>query len=80
LFRIKVSAKGQVVIPKIIRKTYQLNEGTEILFVPLKEGILIKPGEKAPGVRGLLTKLKVDLLECEAILAEAKRSMMIVVE
>jgi len=80
LFRVRVSAKGQVVIPKTIRKAYHLNEGTEILFVPVEEGVLIKPVEKALGLRGLLAELEVDPLECEAILAEAKRSLMKVVE
>jgi len=80
LFRVKVSAKGQVVIPKTIRKAYHLNEGTEILFVPVEEGVLIKPVEKVLRLRGLLAELEVDPLECEAILAEAKRSLMKVVE
>jgi len=80
LFRVRVSAKGQVVIPKTIRKAYHLNEGTEILFVPVEEGVLIKPVEKALGLRGLLAELEVDPLECEAILAEAKRGLMKVVE
>ncbi|KPV65529.1 MAG: SpoVT / AbrB like domain protein [Candidatus Bathyarchaeota archaeon BA1] len=80
MFRVKVSAKGRVVIPKTIRKSYHLNEGTEILFVPVEEGVLIKLVEKALGLRGLLTELKVDPLECEAILAEAKRSLTKVVE
>lgn len=80
LFRVKVSAKGQVVIPKTIRRAYHLNEGTEILFIPVEEGVLIKPVEKVLGLRGLLAELKVDPLECEAILAEAKRSLMKVVE
>ncbi len=80
LFRVKVSAKGQVVIPKTIRGAYHLNEGTEILFVPVKEGVLIKPVEKTLRLRGLLAELKVDPLECEAILAEAKRSLTKVVE
>jgi len=80
LFRVKISAKGQVVIPKTIRKAYHLNEGTEILFVPVEEGVLIKPVEKTLGLRGLLAELEVDPLECEAILAETKRSLTKVVE
>ena len=80
LFRVKVSAKGQVVIPKPLRKAYGLKEGTQILFVPLKEGVLIKLVEKTFGLRGLLAELNVDPLECEAILDEAKRSLTKVVE
>jgi len=80
LFRVKVSAKGQVVIPKPIREAYHLREGTQILFVPVEEGVLIKHVERTPKLRGLLAKLDIDPLECEAILAEAKRSLMKVVE
>jgi len=80
LFRVKVSAKGQVVIPKPIREAYHLREGTQILFVPVEEGVLIKPVERAPRLRGLLAELNVDPLECETILAEAEKSLMKVVE
>ncbi len=80
LFRVKVSAKGQVVIPKAIREAYHINEGSELLFIPIEDGVLIKPIEKVARLRGLLVGLNVDLAECEAILAEAKRSLVKVIE
>lgn len=78
LFKVKVSSKGQVVIPKHLRKALDLNEGDELLLVPTGEGILMKqpPKDKeAKGLRGLLKELDVDIAECEAILGEAKRSL-----
>ena len=76
LFKVKVSSKGQVVIPKHIREALKLNEGDELLLVPTKEGILMKHPPNGPGMlRGLLKGLDVDIAECEAILNEAKRSL-----
>ena len=75
LFKIKVSFKGQVVIPKPLREAYNINEADEILMVPLEEGILIKPVRKTLKLRGFLKKFNVDMAECEAILAKAKKSL-----
>ena len=76
LFRVKVSSKGQVVIPKPIREAYGIGKDDEILMIPVKEGILIKPLKKTTlRLRGLLKELDVDIAECEAILAEAKRKL-----
>ncbi|RLE81535.1 MAG: AbrB/MazE/SpoVT family DNA-binding domain-containing protein [Thermoprotei archaeon] len=75
LFKVKVSSKGQIVIPKPIREAYGFKEGEEILLIPLKEGVLLKRPKKAKGLRGLLKELDVDVSECEKILAEAKQSL-----
>lgn len=76
LFKVKVSSKGQVVIPKRLREALDINEGDELLLVPTKEGILMKrPSKEVKGLRGLLKELDVDIAECETILGEAKRSL-----
>lgn len=76
LFRVKVSSKGQVVIPKHVRKTLDVNEGDELILIPTNEGIIMKPHtEKTGGLRGLLKGLEIDIDECEAILSEAKKSL-----
>ncbi len=75
LFKVKVSSKGQVVIPKPIREAYGIKEGDEILIVPLEEGVLMKKAKKALELRGLLKRLNVDVAECEAILLKAKKSL-----
>ena len=75
-FRVKVSSKGQVVIPRPLRDAYGIREGSEILMIPTREGILVKAlPVKGDSLRGLLADLDVDIEECEAILAEARKTL-----
>jgi len=81
LFKVRLSSRGQVVLPKHIRKALNLNKGDELLLIPTEEGVLMKiPSRGAEGLRGLLKGLDVDIAECEAILGEAKRSLARVIE
>ena len=76
LFKVKMSTKGQLVIPKSIRDAYGLKEGDSVLLIPREEGLLIKRYEiKGEGLRGLLKDIEVDIEECEMILEEAKKSV-----
>ena len=45
--RVKVGPKGQIVIPKIFREAYGIEEGGEVVIVPLEDGLIIKR-RKAP--------------------------------
>jgi len=75
LFKVKMSTKGQLVIPKNIRDAYGLKEGDSVLLIPHKEGLLIKKYEvKGEGLRGLLKDLDVNIEECEMILEKAKKT------
>ena len=40
--KIKVGPKGQIIIPKILRKAYNINEGGFVIVEPQEDGILIK--------------------------------------
>jgi len=81
LFKVRVSSKGQVVLPKHIREALNLNKGDELLLIPTEEGILMKlPSKGAEGLRGFLKGLDVNIAECEVILSEAKRSLARVIE
>ena len=76
LFKVRVSSKGQVVIPKHIREALSLNQGDELALIPTKGGILMRhPSKEVSGLRGLLRGLDVDIEECEAILSEARRRL-----
>lgn len=47
----KVGPKGQVVIPKTFRKSMKIKSGSQVVFEPTEEGILIqKPTEKTEKV------------------------------
>ncbi len=82
LFKVRLSTKGQLVIPKHIREALNLKEGDELLLVPTEGGILMKTlsKEEEGKLRGLLKGLGVDAGECEAILKQARRSLAKVIE
>lgn len=76
LFKAKMSVKGQLVIPKNFRHAYGFREGDDVILVPRREGLLIRPvGPERAVLRGLLKGLDVDVEECEKILEEARRSL-----
>ena len=72
---VKLSSKGQVVIPKAYRESLHAKEGDELLLIRTGEGLLIQRPRQRLRLRGLLKGLSVDAKECEAILGEAKRSL-----
>jgi AbrB family looped-hinge helix DNA binding protein len=53
--RVKVSKKGQILIPKIFRDKYGIEEGSPVMMEPTANGLLIK-GRAQPAEA--LTKLK----------------------
>ncbi len=72
----KVSAKGRVVIPAVLRKRYRLKPGTVVEFREESEKILIVPRDSDP-VEGLSGKLAGRVSLTKALLehraAELKR-------
>jgi len=76
LFKVKLSTKGQLAIPKNVREAYGLKEGDSVLLIPREEGLLIKRYEvKGGGLRGLLKDVEVDIEGCERILEAAKETI-----
>ena len=51
----KLSTKGQIIIPKVIRKHYQWEAGQELLVQGTKDGVLLKP--KKPFVENTLSEV-----------------------
>lgn len=45
--KLKVGEKGQILIPKLLRKKYGVKEGEAVLIEPTSEGILVK-GRPSP--------------------------------
>lgn len=46
--KVKVSTKGQVVIPKAFRDRFGIKEGKEVVVEAVEEGVLIMRKEKNP--------------------------------
>lgn len=65
------SSKGQVVIPRRLRKEFEIEEGTKATVVATSEGILIKP-VTAKFIRSLRGSLK-GTKAMETFMAERKR-------
>ena len=42
---VRVQAKGQVTIPTKIRRKLNLRKGDRVMFIEIKDGVLIKPAE-----------------------------------
>jgi len=64
--KVKVSLKGQVVIPKVIREKIGIKEGDEVIVESSEEGVVIlkKPKDPVKEMRGLFKeKLKKSSVE-----------------
>jgi AbrB family looped-hinge helix DNA binding protein len=68
---VNFGTKGQVVIPRRLRKEFEIEEGTKATVVSTPEGILLKPITRAyiKSLRGSLKGTKA----METFMAERKR-------
>jgi AbrB family looped-hinge helix DNA binding protein len=68
---VSFGTKGQVVIPRRLRKEFEIEDGTRATVVSTPEGILLKPitGAYIRSLRGSLKGTKA----MEAFMAERKR-------
>jgi AbrB family looped-hinge helix DNA binding protein len=76
VFEVKITSKGQMVIPKALRAKYNLKKGTKAKLIDTKDGILIKPSFEGPwtGLRGMM-KTQWSDLDLDRLIEEAKRSV-----
>ncbi len=65
-----VSSKGQITLPKELRDRHHLEEGTRVLILETREGVLIRPGRQS--LRGLL-KGQIDLDRAEKAVRSLRR-------
>ena len=68
---VTISSKGQITLPKELRKRHHLGEGEEALVVDTEAGILIRPRPKQK-LYGLL-KGRVDSPELERSIRDLRR-------
>lgn len=44
--RIRIRRKGQITLPVELRRTLGVREGSELIFIQTKEGVVLKPLKK----------------------------------
>lgn len=76
IFEAKITSKGQMVIPKALRKKYNLKKGTRAKIIDTKDGILIRPNFEGPwiGLRGMM-KTDWKNRDLDQLIQEAKKSI-----
>jgi AbrB family looped-hinge helix DNA binding protein len=68
-----VTSKGQITIPKDLRKKYKLEEGAKILLIPLEEGIVLKHRVvELRRMRGMMKK-EVNLQKASKFITELRK-------
>jgi len=76
IFEVKITSKGQMVIPKTLREKFNLKKGTKAKIIETRDGILIKSSLEVPwtGLRGMMkTEWKDQNLD--QLIEEAKKSL-----
>ena len=74
LHKAKVSAKGWVVIPAVLRKRFGIKPGTSIVFQEADDGIVLVPETTDP-VDALFGKLAGKISLTDALLKERTREI-----
>lgn len=76
VYRVRLTSKGQLVIPKALREKYRLKEGSLLRLIAESERMILTPDTGAPfaDLRGLMRDewKKRDL---DKLVEEAKRSL-----
>ena len=68
-----VTSKGQITIPKDLRKKYKLEEGARVLLIPSKEGIVLKHRVvELRRMRGMMKK-EVNLQKASKFITELRK-------
>ncbi len=75
-YRVRLTSKGQLVIPKALRVKYKLKEGSLLRVIAGDETIVLMPETGAPftGLRGLMRK-EWKKRNVDELIDQAKRSL-----
>ena len=76
VYRVRLTSKGQMVIPKALREKYRLKEGSLLRMVAEDERIVLVPETGLPftGLRGLM-RSEWKKRNLDELIGEAKRSL-----
>jgi AbrB family looped-hinge helix DNA binding protein len=68
-----ITSKGQLTLPKELRKRFHLEEGEKVLLIPVEEGIILKHGlNPLRKVRGILRQ-ELDVDKASAFIKEIRK-------
>jgi AbrB family looped-hinge helix DNA binding protein len=68
-----VTSKGQITIPKDLRRKYELEEGAKVLLIPSEEGIVLKHRVvELRRIRGIMRK-EVNLQKASEFIKELRK-------
>jgi antitoxin PrlF len=68
-----VTSKGQLTLPKELRKRFHLGEGEKVLLIPVEEGIMLKHGlNPLRKVRGILRQ-EIDVEKASAFIKQIRK-------
>ena len=76
VYRVRLTSKGQLVIPKALREKYRLKEGSLLRMIAEDERMVLRPETGVPftGLRGLM-RSEWKKRNLDELIEQAKRSL-----
>jgi len=72
-YQATITSKGQLTLPKDLRKRFHLEEGEKVVLIPLEEGIMLKHQlNPLRELRGILRR-EIDVQKASKFIAEARK-------
>jgi len=68
-----ITSKGQLTLPKDLRKKFRLEEGDKVVLIPLEDGIMLKHGlNPLRELRGILRQ-EIDVQRASRFIKEVRK-------
>jgi len=72
-YQATITSKGQLTLPKDLRKRFHLEEGEKVVLIPLEDGIMLKHQlNPLRELRGILRR-EIDVQKASKFIAEARK-------
>jgi antitoxin PrlF len=72
-YQATITSKGQLTLPKDLRKRFHLEEGEKVVLIPLEEGIMLKHQlNPLRELRGILRR-EIDVQKASRFITEARK-------